>query len=370
MEQWTVASADPKQQVGARHHTVPAFYIRGFVNPQGQVWVRDRRRLEPGLSKDTDLAVKDFYTFTNLDGVADGRLEQMLEKVESAAAPALDRLCSAVTWNAPLSDEDRASIATFVAFQMARGQRKRREVELQADLLTRLQAINPPGHLTRKARAEFREHQELWREQEVLPDPSEHLRVLGTVAQQLFSHLVTRPIAVFTLTDGALLTCDEPVLLVQPEGAPGPLLPDPPAPRLRSRRRKGVRTPRRRNQMIQIQNPAGGIATAETVLLPLSRRTVLGFGAPGAQADTDTNIQLSADESREAAAQVNELALARAYFFAFCHPDDQDLLGSPLPEVEPLFRVGGAHDEHKVAAAAAPSRLQPQLYGRRQSKQM
>lgn len=368
MEQWDVASADPSQQVGARHHTVPAFYIRGFANPQGQVWVRDRRRPEPGLSKSTDLAVKNFYTFTNVDGDADGRIEQLLEKVESAAAPALDRLCSAVTWNAPLSDADRNSIATFVAFQMARGQRKRREVEVQADLLTRLQAINPPGDLTRRARTEYREQQELWQEQEVLPDPSEHLRILGNVAQQLYSHLVTRPIAAFTLTDGALLSCDEPVLLVQPAGAPGPLLPDPPAPRLRSRRRKGVRTPRRRNQMIQIQNPAGGIATATTVLLPLGRRTVLGFGTPGPQTATDTNIQLSADESREAADQVNELALSRAYLFAFCHPDDQDLLSSPLPAVEPLFRVGGAHDEHKVIAATVPQRLQPQVHGRRQSK--
>ncbi|MFC1431446.1 DUF4238 domain-containing protein [Streptacidiphilus sp. N1-3] len=68
MEQWDIASADPRQQVGARHHTVPAFYIRRFANRQGQVRVRDRRRPTPGLCKDTDLVVKNFYTFTNLDG--------------------------------------------------------------------------------------------------------------------------------------------------------------------------------------------------------------------------------------------------------------------------------------------------------------
>ncbi|SEM21513.1 DUF4238 domain-containing protein [Streptacidiphilus jiangxiensis] len=368
MAQWDVASADPQQQVGARHHTVPAFYIRKFANQEGQVWVRDRRRPEAGRSRYTDLAIKDFYTFTNLDGQPDGRLEQLLAQVERAAAPALDRLCSGVTWNAPLSIEDRASIATFVAFQLARGQRKRREVELQADLLTRLQTVNPPGELTRAARAEYRHRQELWSVHEVVPDPSEHLKLIGSLAANTFRHLVDRPIAAFTLTDAALLSCDEPVLLVQPEGAPGPVAPDPPARRLRSRRRKGVRVPRRHDQVIHIQNPAGGILTAETVLLPLGRRTVLAFGAPGTQSDTDTNIQLSAEDSREAAAQVNELALSRAYFFAFCHPEDQDLLASPLPEVEPLLRVGGAHDEHKIVAAAVPKRLQPEVHGRRQSK--
>jgi hypothetical protein len=366
VEQWDIAGADPQQQVGARHHTVPAFYIRRFTNPRGQVWVQDRRRAEPGLSKDTDLAVKDFYTFTNRDGQADGRIEQLLEKVESAAAPALDRLCSAVAWNAPLSGEDRSSIATFVAFQTARGQRKRREVELQADLITRLQEVNAPARLTRRTVAQYRERQEQWRQHEVLPDPNEHLRHLGHLAEKVSPHLAARPITAYTLTDGALLSCDEPVLLVQPEGAPGPVLDDPPTARPRSRRRKGVRTPRRRNQLIHLQNPAGGILTAEHVLLPLGRRTVLVFGTPGTE--EDSNIQLSAEDSRKAAEVVNELVMSRAYFYAFCHPDDRDLLSAPLPDLEPLLRVGGAADEHKRVAAAVPQQLQPQVHGRRQSK--
>ncbi|MDH6145273.1 hypothetical protein P3T35_007328 [Kitasatospora sp. GP30] len=137
--------------------------------------------------------------------------------------------------------------------------------------------------------------------------------------------------------------------------------------RLRSRRRKGVRTPRHRNQLIQVQNPAGGVLTAEEILLPLGRRTVLAFGPPGSQAGVDTNVQMPAEESREAAAEVNALVLSRAYFYAFCHPDDRALLGSPLPEVEPLLRVGGAQDEHKAVVAAVPHQLQPQVHGRRQS---
>ncbi len=144
MEPWDFESADPQQQVGARHHTVPGFYIRRFANSKGQVWVRDRRS-EPGLRKNLDLAIRDFYTFTNVDGESDGRLEQLLAKIEADASPALDRLCSAVTWNSPLSAEDRVSIATFVAFQMVRGQRKRREVEMQTDLYARLLNLNPPG---------------------------------------------------------------------------------------------------------------------------------------------------------------------------------------------------------------------------------
>ncbi|MFJ1709387.1 DUF4238 domain-containing protein [Kitasatospora sp. NPDC088346] len=367
MEYWDVASADPQQQVGARHHTVPAFYIRGFANPQDQVWVRDRRRPEPGLSKVTDLAVRDFYTFTNVDGQSDGRFEQLLEKVETAAAPALKRLRSAVVWNAPLSAEDRDEIITFVAFQMARGPRKRREIELQADLLARLETINPPARLTNKTLAEYRNQQKLWQGMEIFSDPGEHMKIIGSLAAQLARHLHARPMTALMLTESALLSCDEPVLLMQPERAPGPLLPDPPAPRLGSRRRKGVRTPRRRNQLIQVQSTAGGILTAEQILLPLGRRTILAFGPPGPQADVDTNIQLTAEESREAAAEVNARVLSRAYFSAFCHPDDRALLDAPLPEVGPLLRVGGAHDEHKAVVAAVPRQLQPQVHGRRRS---
>ena len=368
MEPWDVEGADPQQQVGARHHTVPAFYIRKFANRSNQVWVRDRRSAEASLRRDLDLAVRDFYTFTNLDGQSDGRLEQLLEKVETDAAPALGRLRSTLTWNTPMSEEDRVSIATFVAFQMIRGPRKRRQVEQQADLYTRLMELNPPDDVSRRARAEYQQRQKLWQEYEVVPDPGEHLRLLGPVAEALFDHLITRPIVALTLTDGALLSCDEPVLLVQPDSAPGPLLPDPPAFRSRSRRRKGVRTSRRRTQLIQIQNPGGGLLTAEAVLLPLGRRTMLGFGTPSTECSA--NVKLSAEESRELAAQANELTLSQAYFFAFCHPGDSDLLASPLPEVQPLVRIGGAYDEHKRVAASAPERLQTEVHGRRRPKPM
>ncbi len=117
---------------------------------------------------------------------------------------------------------------------------------------------------------------------------------------------------------------------------------------------------------MQIQNPAGGVQTAEAVLLPLGRRTMLGFGTPGIE--SDTNIRLSEEESQELAEHANALTLSRAYLLAFCHPDDRGLLAPSLPEVGPLFRVGGVHEEHKTVIAAVPQWLQPQVHGRRQAK--
>lgn len=61
MNEWDLENADPRQQAGARHHTVPAFYLRRFANSQNQLWVRDRRSPVPGLRKETDLAIRDFY---------------------------------------------------------------------------------------------------------------------------------------------------------------------------------------------------------------------------------------------------------------------------------------------------------------------
>ncbi|KOV86893.1 hypothetical protein ADL01_05675 [Streptomyces sp. NRRL WC-3618] len=64
---------------------MPAFYLRRFANSQNQLWVRDRRSPTPGLRKETDLAIRDFYTFQNIHGEPDGRMELVLQKVEDNA---------------------------------------------------------------------------------------------------------------------------------------------------------------------------------------------------------------------------------------------------------------------------------------------
>src|SRR5215472_2187573 len=84
------ASSDRATGVGARHHTVPAFYLRRFAGSHERLLVRDRPtgRLLPPITV-SKLAVTDFYTVVREDGTLDGRMEQLLGRVEGDAAQLL-----------------------------------------------------------------------------------------------------------------------------------------------------------------------------------------------------------------------------------------------------------------------------------------
>ncbi|MDX2692425.1 hypothetical protein PV416_01595 [Streptomyces ipomoeae] len=96
--------------------------------------------------------------------------------------------------------------------------------------------------------------------------------------------------------------------------------------------------------------------------MPVGRRTLPVFSHSAA--DRPSHLQLTPEESHEAAKEVNERILAQAYFMAFAHPNDRHLLAAPLPDVGPLYRLGGVHPEQARVAGAAPSHLRPELFGR------
>ncbi|MFF4030937.1 DUF4238 domain-containing protein [Streptomyces sviceus] len=364
MDEWDPENSDPSQQVGARHHTVPAFYLRRFANSQNQLCVRDRRSPTPGLRKETDLAIRDFYTFQNIHGLPDGRMEQVLQKIEGSAASALRRVTSAVTWGRPITPEDKVDLCIFTAFQLVRGLRKRREIELMSDFYVRLMQLNTPVGAGRRAVAAYRDTLRDFRTLEVTSHPNDHVSLLGGLAEPLSDHLLGRPLTVVELTDGALLTCDEPVVTFNDqEDTPDPVIPQA-RRRDRSRRRRGQRAIRQTRTLIQIQSTRNqGLARADEVVIPVGRRTLLAFSHPAAA--MPSHLRMTPEESQEMAKEVNKRLLAEAYFMAFAHPDDRQLLADPLPEVGPLYRLGGVHPEQARVAGATPSHLRPELFGRR-----
>jgi hypothetical protein len=72
-----------------------AFYLRRFADSGGRLLVRDRPtgRLRPPITA-SKLAITDFYTAVNKDGTLDGRMEELLGKVEGEAAQLLKLLLS------------------------------------------------------------------------------------------------------------------------------------------------------------------------------------------------------------------------------------------------------------------------------------
>ncbi len=176
-----LASSDPSSGVGAKHHTVPAFYLRRFADSGGRLLVRDRPtgRLLPPITV-SKLAVTDFYTVVNKDGTLDGRMEELLGKVEGEAAQLLKLLLSPYRRPGRLTAAKQATLCQFLAFQMVRGPRKRREMELEADYAVKLQAGD---QLT---------EQDL-REITAVPHPNEHIRLMGPLSYQIFRCLMPRP---------------------------------------------------------------------------------------------------------------------------------------------------------------------------------
>ncbi len=362
MDEWDIASADRSLQVGARHHTVPAFYLRRFANSNEQLWVRDRRSPNAGIRKTADLAIKDFYTFINVDGEPDGRLEQFLTRIEGAAASALRRATSSVTWGNPVLAQDHADIALFMAFQYARGPRRRRELEVMSDLYTRMVELNEPVHGGRREVAAYRARLREFRELEFAAHPNTHLSMLGPLAQKLYPYFAERPLSVVSLTAGALLTCDEPIAAFHEDRNPAPLL-APTRQRVRTRRRQGARKARQAT-LIHVQNAGHhGLALADQIAMPVGRRTLIVLGGP--ETSLPSHLRLSPDESMMAAEELNRHLIEQTYFCAFSHPEDQHLLAQPLPELGPLYKLGGTRPEDGMIAANPLSHPRPQLFGRK-----
>jgi hypothetical protein len=99
-----------------RHHYLPQMYLRGFAAGE-RIWVYDRVRSEYREQGLADTAVqKDYYTIIEASGAKNRDLERILADIEGKAAEAI-RLADQ---QSPLTEEQRAAIAVFVALLKVR----------------------------------------------------------------------------------------------------------------------------------------------------------------------------------------------------------------------------------------------------------
>lgn len=224
---------DPNQFVGARHHTVPRFYLEYWANADGHVDVVEK----PGGRRYTTVpktasAETDFYTYIDLDGKPAGHMEQVLGVIEGGAAAAIDRITHPIFGQFPPPPNDRLDIATFIAFQKVRGKRRRREIETQADLHMKLRFSGLDsdavkrlleeqyGHASPEQIAEMDEFVASLDEYEFVPDPNEHVRMMGGLAREIFPRLLRRHWYLAVFPEAILITCDEPVMLYTQDPSP------------------------------------------------------------------------------------------------------------------------------------------------------
>ena len=248
------------QAIGARHHYVPRFYLARFANSSEQIRQTDRLTMKSVVTNVKNCAAeRDFNTFVNVEGHLDGRLEQLLTAIEHDAAPAIREVCNPLI-DFPPRPEVRNAICALVAFQKARGRGTRRTIEALGDTMQKFMLRDLNREAVRErlssdgapaAEDDVESTMSVISEidnYEFLPDPNEHLGLIGPIALRICEVLLARPMFLAEFAGPILLTCDEPVSLY----------------RYRKDTRRGV-----------------GVLDADEIWLPLDPRRVLIFAQPG-----------------------------------------------------------------------------------------
>lgn len=333
-------SSDPSVGVGARHHTVPAFYLRRFADSDELLLVRDRAngRLFPPRTVSKH-AITDFYTVVSKACTFDGRMEQLLAKVEGEAAQLFKLLLSPYRRPGALTEAEQATLCQFLAFQMVRGPRKRREMELEADYAVKMQAGD---ELTEQDLVEIT----------AVPHPNEHIRLMGPLSFAIFGCLLPRPVQLVRIDAPLFVTCDEPVLVDnddhvkhRPECSISPR-------EMRRRRMEAAAAGTTYQQHIHIwpTRPAG-VQVADAIAMPLTPCALLILGRPGEQPVPEVFIR--GDDARELAEDVNAALVGQAYEWVAARPDHPSFRDWTFPPPGPLIGVcdGGSAMSQQLRSA-------------------
>ncbi|MFF5054010.1 DUF4238 domain-containing protein [Micromonospora sp. NPDC000663] len=339
------ASTSPDVNVGSRHHTVPKSYLQRFARKE-QLLVRDRATGKASIRNIGDLAIKNFYTFMNQDGQPDGRLETILADVDNEGSRLFTRLLSPFHVPRPLDQEERLTLAQFIAFQFVRGARRRREGELLADYGIKL--VNQ-GRLPKDA-SDLR----------IIPHPNEHLRVISMSAPKLMEALLGRPVTLVNIDQPLFITCDEPVIAVfgddyvrhRPQCFATP----------KQRRRNAKRPSRSRKRKHEIVHfyptRPSGLAIAEEVALPVSPTALIVLGPHGERAEL--RLGLSGADAVELAADVNQRLVDQAFEWVAAHPDHPAFRDMTFPPPGPLIQVCDGMTPMGQALDQAPEPRRPE----------
>lgn len=336
-QRWFEGS-NPAAYVGSRHHTVPAFCLRRFAGGGKRllIWRRVTGEVMPGSVN--DLSVTNFYTTMNTNGRLDGRMEELLGMVEADAAGFIKLLLSPLRRPAPLTVDQQRTICQLVAFQMIRGPRRRREIELLADYGWK---TLDSGQLTQRD----------LREVTVVPHPNEHIRLMGPVARAIWQSLLRRPVQLIRLDAPLLVISDEPVIVDSDEYVQH--LPECSLTQgqlRRRQRRDGKNAAFRQTLHIWPTRPAG-VDIADAVGMPLSPSALLVLGGIGEHLQPE--VVVTGDQARQLADSVNAALTGQAYDWVAASPDHPTFAGWTFPPPGSLLGVcdgGSIMSEHLRSA--------------------
>jgi hypothetical protein len=351
-----LATLKPQSHVGARHHTVPRFLLERWADKSSQVQTYSRIEAQFRIRNIRDLAIKDFYTFVDLEGRKDSSMEVILgEGVERPAAAVLRDLLNPFVAPRPADVSDLAALAQFAAFQVVRTARHRREGELHAEWYA-------------KTMAQGRISDASLREIVVTPHQNDSIRTMGDAAFKFTALFGCRPVALVLLDRPRLLIGDDPVLV-----NPGPedqthvadcFLTDAQisARMARARRTKKERRRRKIGRVVHFSSTVPrGLGVALEIVLPVSPRAALLWGPLH---DTPyvgdiVRERLDEAESERFADLANDAMCAKALDWVVSTATDEQFRDRAFPPMGPLMRVCDGVNAASAAVNETPQRLRP-----------
>ena len=313
-----------------RHHYIPQFFLRRFAEGDQLVMVDLENPTKRVLSHVTNLAVfKDFYTI-DADGIGETpAVENLFAHIDGEAVEPLVRLSYGVWF--PPQLYDRVWLSLWILLLHLRGPRARRTQEALTDYAWKLLAFSRSKETPDTSPAEAvallndlrcEEHQ------------NEHIRRMLTMCHPAVARMLAeRHWSLVKFSTPGLILPDSPVVLLS--STPGPSV---------------------------------GIGSADEIVLPVDRRTVLCLSREQPQGGPITR-----DPPQTSIEQLNQLFAQRATSQVFFHPDDEERLRHitlPSPRSEPLIHVAFPPDAGELALLRAdgvnapPQRVAPKRYPR------
>jgi hypothetical protein len=308
-----------QQQTSRRHHTVPLFYLRGFADADTLLTVQLPDRRFKQSVRNVSVA-NDFYALAGHED-GDDVLERAMSEVEGNAAAVIRKIEGGV-W--PLEQEDRETLAFFIALQSTRTQSQRRTADSLAAQMARLQ-IGAGGLALFKRQLEESIDgvtddmvDRMWAQAMRPEGPPIRVRnvefaqqMLETAAE-LVRYLSGRPWVLVRFDRRSLITSDHPVSLVRrTDSLPG----------------EGV-----------------GYATAWGITMPLTRKLGLIMGDPTSIMNAVPVERVWAGEldavdavgTTKSEQFLNLHTISSASTQLFLHPGDERFLPEALPDPEPV----------------------------------
>jgi hypothetical protein len=318
--------AKPTGQTKRRHHTVPAFYLRGFADDETLLTITlpGAPRFKQSVKNAT--VETDFYAIPGHED-GDDVLEDALAILEGKVAPVIARIMA----KEPLLPGDRGTLGYYIAIQGARSPAQKRNADALKAQIARLE-IGQGGRARfgeRFAGLDLTQEQldELW-DQAMQPEgppleisSTEFASQMLANADHLVPYIVGRPWTLIYFDRRALITSDDPVNLVPSEDA----------------------------------NDGEGIgyATAGEIIMPIGRRVALVMGN---LAEASENLSFeevvagSHDTARvgttELERALNEQTARTASKWIYVHPDDERFVPQHLPEPTPVSMHMTSADWH------------------------